>query len=298
MKHGLAECRSRNDSGIQDSILRFRGHDAVAVFFCRGTDGKLPADGIDENLNVIVLSELTNTGCAELHELVVDDGMGISRIVEELTSGNLKATQVKITGLHFKANLLLGVGFFFGRGIHALGSLVIIAFLETGPPWIDGDEALQNTIFHHTDLRQNGFVSILGVIEHTLDGNEIVPGHNTLVMVAITALRTLTSILFGFVIAIVWRKGLSGQHIPAMALIAKDLHDSRGSPVDIPQIGLAAQGVERIRNLLRGVSIQIHKKCQFHGWRLVGIWNKAAIGIVSIAEQLGSQRYTIVQPHP
>ena len=224
--------------------------------------------------------------------------MGIARIVKEFTSGNLKAAQVKITGLHFKADLLLGVGFFFGRGIYALGSLIIIAFLETSPPWIDCDEAFQNTIFHHTDLRQNGFVSILCVIEHTLDGNEIVPGHNTLVMVAITALRTLTSILLGFVIAIVWRKGLSGQYISAMALVAKDLHDSRGSPVDIPQIGLAAQGVERIRNLLRGVSIQIHKKCQFHGWRLVGIWNKAAIGIVSIAEQLGSQRYTIVQPHP
>ena len=224
--------------------------------------------------------------------------MGIARIVEELTSGNLKAAQVKITGLHFKANLLFGVGLFFGRGIHTLGSLIIIAFLETGPPWIDGDESFQNTIFHHTDLRQNGFVSILGVIEHTLNGNKIVPGHNALVMVAITALRTLASILLGFVIAIVWRKGLSGQYIPAMALVAKDLHDSRGSPVDIPQIGLAAQGVECICNLLRGVAIQIHIKSQFHCWRLVGIWNKAAIGIVGIAEQLGSQRYSIVQPHP
>ena len=132
---------------------------------------------------------------------------------------------------------------------------------------------------------------------NTLDGNEIVPGHNTLVMVAITALRTLTSILFGFVIAIVWRKSLSGQHIPAMALVAKDLHDSRGSPVDIPQIRLSTQGIERIRNLLRGVAIQIHIKSQFHCWSLVRIWNKAAIGIVGIAEQLGSQRYSIVQPH-
>lgn len=43
--------------------------------------------------------------------------------------------------------------------------------------------------------------------------------------------------------------------------------------------------------------IQIHIKSQFHCWRLVGIWNKAAVGIVSIAEQLGSQRYSIIQPH-
>lgn len=82
-----------------------------------------------------------------------------------------------------------------------------------------------------------------------------------------------------------------------MALIAKDLHDSRGSPVDIPKIGLATQGIECIRNLLRGVAIQIHIKSQFHCWRLVRIWNKAAVGIVSIAEQLGSQRYSIIQPH-
>ena len=116
-------------------------------------------------------------------------------------------------------------------------------------------------------------------------------------VIAIPALRPLTSVFLGLVIAVIRSKGFSGQDITAVALIAEDLDDTRGSPVDIAQIGLPPQGIERIRNLLRGVSIQIHKKCQFHCRRLVGIWNKAAIGIVSIAEQLGSQRYSIVQSH-
>lgn len=83
---------------------------------------------------------------------MVNNGMGTARIIKEFVSGNLKTAQVKVAGFHLEADLLFGMRFFLGRGIDTLGSLVIVALLETCPSRIDGNETFQNTILNHTDL--------------------------------------------------------------------------------------------------------------------------------------------------
>lgn len=91
-------------SRIHDFFFRFRTHNAVAIIFGSGTDGELSTDWIYKNLNVILITKLAHTGCAELNELVINNGVGLSTIVKEFTSGYLKTAQIKFTCLDLESN--------------------------------------------------------------------------------------------------------------------------------------------------------------------------------------------------
>ena len=84
-------------------------------------------------------------------------------------------------------------------------------------------------------------------------------------MITVSALWSLSFILLGLMGAEIGREGLTGKNITTMALITQDLNNTRGSPVDIAKVRLTPQGIESIRNLLRGVSVQIHIESKLDG---------------------------------
>lgn len=116
-------------------------------------------------------------------------------------------------------------------------------------------------------------------------------------MITVSALWSLSFILLGLMGAEIGREGLTGKNITTMALITQDLNNTRGSPVDIAKVRLTPQGIESIRNLLRGVSVQIHIESKLDGGCFLGIRNKLTISIVHISEQFGSQRNAVIQTH-
>ena len=73
---------------------------------------------------------------------------------------------------------------------------------------------------------------ILGVVQKMLDRNEIISGNDALVVVPVKALGSVPPILSGLVVQIVGGEGLPGQYIPAMPLIAKDLDNGVGCPLE------------------------------------------------------------------
>lgn len=92
--------------------------------------------------------------------------------------------------------------------------------LKTCPSRIDGNEAFQNAILNHTNLGQNGLVSILGVIKHALDRYEVISGNNPRMMITVSALWSLSLILLGLMGAEIGCIGFSSENITGMAFIA------------------------------------------------------------------------------
>ena len=130
-------------------------------------------------------------------------------------------------------------------------------------------------------------MSILGVVQKVLNGNEIISGNNALVVIPVKALGAVAPILPGLVVQVVRGEGLSGQHIPAMTLIAKNLNNGIGGPFDISQVGLTAQLGKRRRDVAGGVAVQIHVEDELHRRRFLRVDHQVSIPVVRIAQQLG-----------
>ena len=86
-------------------------------------------------------------------------------------------------------------------------------------------------------------------------------------MIEVSALRPLPTVFLRKVISVVRCISLPGQHISAMALIPKDLDDAVCGPLDISKIRFSFKSDEGIRNLLRGVSVEI-QMLQSAAWRM------------------------------
>ena len=192
---------------------------------------------------MVVFPKRPNTCGAELDSLILKQYIGTVIIIKEFTAGDFKASHIKISRNQCDARgqgcirLLL-----IGR-MDTGGRLVIIRRLKSSPAGIDGHEPSEQAAVDHPQLREDGAVAILGVVQKMLNRNEIISGNNALVVVPVKALGSVPPILSGLVVQIVGGEGLPGQYIPAMPLIAKDLDNGVGCPLDISQISLSASSV-------------------------------------------------------
>ena len=247
---------------------------------------------------MVVFPKRPNTCGAELDPLILKQYVGTVIIIKEFTAGDFKASHIKISRNQCDARgqgcirLLL-----IGR-MDTGGRLVIIRRLKSSPAGIDGHKPSEQTAVDHPQLREDGAVAILGVVQKMLNRNEIISGNDALVVVPVKALGSVPPILSGLVVQIVGGEGLPGQHIPAMPLIAKDLDNGVGCPLDIPQISLPAQLGERRRNVGGGISVQIHIEDEFYRGGFIRVDDQVSICVVRIPQQLGRQWQTSVQPHP
>ena len=96
------------------------------------------------------------------------------------------------------------------------GSLKVIRRFEPGPARVDGYKAFEQAAVNHPQLREDRAMSILGVVQKVLNGNEIISGNNALVVIPVKALGAVAPILPGLVVQVVRGEGLSGQHIPCL----------------------------------------------------------------------------------
>ena len=117
-------------------------------------------------------------------------------------------------------------------------------------------------------------------------------------MIFIPAPGPLTPVLFCEMVAVVGGVGLSGEHIAAVTLVAQNAGDAAGGPLDVPEVGLAPQGIESVRNFLRGIAVEAHIKRQFYGGSLFGVDGQVPFAVVGVAQQLRRQRDAVVQAHP
>ena len=62
-----------------------------------------------------------------------------------------------------------------------------------------------------------------GIGDERLYGNEIIPGDDWLMMVALSILRAVLPVLDGFVIQVIGCPGLMGEHLSTVAFILKHL---------------------------------------------------------------------------
>ena len=81
--------------------------------------------------------------------------------------------------------------------------MVIIRWLESSPAGIDGHKPSEQTAVDYPQLREDGAVAILGVVQKMLNRNEIISGNNALVVVPVKALGPVPPILPGLVVQIV-----------------------------------------------------------------------------------------------
>lgn len=159
-------------------------------------------------------------------------------------------------------------------------------------------EAPQQPLVHHPKLWEEGFVAIFGVVQQVLDGDEILPGDNGFVMVAVKALGPVAFILLGFVGEVVGGKGFSGEHVPAVAFVAQHLHHRVGRPPKIAQICFPSLACEDFRNLAGGIAVKVQVKNQLYRGGFFGVDHQIPFAVVGIPQQLGSQRQSTIQTHP
>ena len=117
-------------------------------------------------------------------------------------------------------------------------------------------------------------------------------------VITIQALRSVSLVFSGFMIQIVRGERLTRQNISTVTFVPKHLYNGIRRPVNVPQIGLPAQFSERLRDLGSCLSVQIHVEDQLYRGGLLRINHEVSIRIVGIAQQLGRQRQSPIQPHP
>ena len=106
--------------------------------------------------------------------------------------------------------------------IHTLGGIHVVRLFETGPTRIDRYKALQYAGVNHPEFGKDGLVAVLCVIQHPLDGIEVITRDNRGMMIEVPTLRLFPVVLQGAMRPIVFGIGLSSQDIPAMTFIPKD----------------------------------------------------------------------------
>ncbi|MGO5028489.1 hypothetical protein [Candidatus Agathobaculum pullicola] len=134
---------------------------------------------------MVVFPKCTNTSCAEFDPLILKLNIRTVVIIKELAAGNLKTPHVKIprsqsdTGKRRSFFRLL-----IGR-MDTGGSLKVIRRFEPGPARVDGYKAFEQAAVNHPQLREDRAMSILGVVQKVLNGNEIISGNNALVVIPV-----------------------------------------------------------------------------------------------------------------
>ena len=83
-----------------------------------------------------------------------------------------------------------------------------------------------------------------------------------------------------------------------MTLVTQNLDNSSGSPLDIPKVGLAFQGNERICDLLGSIAEKVHVEGKLNCLRFLRIDDEVAVSIVCVAQQLRRKRNAVVKTHP
>ena len=101
-------------------------------------------------------------------------------------------------------------------------------------------------------------------------------------MVSLQVLIAVLSVLLGFVVEIIGRPGLSGEDITAVPFIGKLIQDSPDGPGNIPLFGAPLQSGKLIRDLLAGISVQVHKKDQPYGQGFLFIDDKVPVLVLVI----------------
>ena len=113
-------------------------------------------------------------------------------------------------------------------------------------------------------------------------------------VIEVSALRPLPTVFLRKVISVVRCISLSCQHISAMALIPKDLDDAVCCPLDVSKIRFPLKSNECIRNLLRGVSVEIHIECQLYSRGLFWVNDQIPLTVMAVSKQLWRERNAIV----
>ena len=176
--------------------------------------------------------------------------------------------------------------------------MVKIRRFETRPTRVHRHEPFQQPAVDHTQLRDERAPAKFGVVQHSLHGDEIIPGYDPFMVIPVQALRPVAPVLAGFVRQVTGRPGFPRQHIAAVPFVAQNLDDGIGRPLHVSQVSPLSQFGHCVCNLLRGVAVQIHIKDQFHGRGFLGVDHQVAVRIVGIAEQFRGERKPAVQAHP
>ena len=161
---------------------------------------------------------------------MIETDIRIACSLKEFRTSNLKTTKIKITSL----NLYLYFVWIFenlGRIIDALTSLKIIDFLKTCPSGIDHNKPFQNTAIDYPKLRHNGAITIFHIVEQMLNGNKIIPGNNSLVMIIVPTVRTAIDVTSLLMTAVADSIGLTSEDIATVPFIAKNLNNCARCPL-------------------------------------------------------------------
>ncbi len=165
------------------------------------------------------------------------------------------------------------------------GSLQVIFWLKPCPAGMQHHKTPQQPLVYHPELWEKGFIAIFGVIQQMLCGDIILPGNDGFVMVPIEALGTVPFILFCFVCEIVGGECLSGEYVPAVALVAQHLYHRVGRPPKIAQIRFPSLACEDFRNLAGGVAVKVQVKNQLYRGGFFGVDHQIPFAVVGIPQQ-------------
>ena len=300
-KQSLAE-RCRGDVlGDEFAPFGFGAYNTLTIAFIGGSDCEFPCNRVYEQFYGILFPKLPYQGFREF-DLLMREGYGRFLLrVKKLCAGNLKATHIEVTRFHLYLYLFrhghLRFSFFLDFGVHTSCRLEVVLFSECRPPGVDDNKALKDTAVKHSKLRQIGLVFKPGIVEHSLYRYKVIPRHYGVVMVVIVALRTIPSVLHRLVCTEVWGERLSCDDVTAMPFITQDLNHAARSPFDIAKIGLPSKSNKSICDLLRRVSVKVHKENELDGRCFLRVDDKLSVCIVLEAEELRCQRNAVVKAH-
>ena len=169
-------------------------YDSVPILFCRLTHSDFTLCWVYKQFDIIAIIDPAQAFHTELNASVFQ-GHGWSFFdIKEIQMCDFKAPEIKVAFLNFNCcSLLIHRSFWICGG----RCLQIILFLKPAPSGIDNDKSFEQSFGNDTELRKDSFVSILGIIENTLNSNEIIPGDNGFMLVKISAARPFSTILDG-----------------------------------------------------------------------------------------------------
>ena len=119
---------------------------------------------------------------------------------------------------------------------HTHGDLtgaVVILKVKACPSTVHGDIPGKSTVIDDAHGKVGALVAVLPAVENPLGGIPHGAADNGLVVIWLKILVFLAIVLFGLVVLIVGRVGLSGQHVATVLFVAQDGHDTTGSPVGV-----------------------------------------------------------------
>ena len=140
-------------------------------------------------------------------------------------------------------------------------------------------------------------MAILGIGNQTLRCNKVVSGDDGRMIISGVILPLFIPVLFGFMVQIAWRPGLSSEDIAAVPFILQNGEHGSRCPLRVSELCESPQFHQGLCDLLTAIAIQVHEKAQANSQRFIFIDHQPPVLIQIIPQQGWSEEDAHGEPH-